>query len=385
MKKLNIPKYIVRTKWLIIVAVILFLLVFGRVINSPTLTKTAIVLGAGIDYSKEKQEFIVSTQSIIMASSSMQSNSQTTYETYTCTGKTIAAAMDDISQKMGLIVSLAHCNVLILSQEALKLDHLQLIFPLTGMYALREQTIVVATDRSPDELLSLRVGTTISAPYFLQSAISNKEGSDGLIRTTVKDMLARSLSRSQATAIPYITASEMQDQPIDQQGEQKGNYELDLSRTLVFNHTDSQIIEEDLSEILAIYLSGVSFGSVNYAAETGETVEFRILDKDVSSSAKGRNVKIEIELTVDMLDVQFIETDEVLTGASEQIKKAAEGLAKQLEERMRKLYELSKEYNIDFLNLQSKVYQSVGRDLEENCLGTIAFEPTVKIEVKEAA
>lgn len=378
--------YMLRTKWIILLAAILFLIIFGRTVNSPALTKSAIVLGVGIDFDEEAKEFIVSTQSAIMAtSSSSDSGATTSYVTYTCKGKTISSALDDISTKMGLIVSLAHCEVLFVSKSVLKLDRLQLIYPLTGMYALREQAVVLSGNKTPKEFLALRVGTTISTPFYLQTALSNMEGTDGMIRTTVKDLLARSLSRSKSTVIPYLSAEKMKDQPLDQQGEQKDNYEFDLSRTLAFNYTDTYVIEDDLSEILALYLSTTTFGALNYTSETGESVDFRLLDKDVKTYAKGRHVTVEIKLTADLLDVQFFDTDKVLTGADKPIKDAAKALSVKLENRLTKLYEKSKELNIDFLGLQAKVYQSVGRDLEEDCLSTISFMPKVEIEVKEAA
>ena len=107
-KKINVPSYLMRTKWFIIALAILALIVFGRTVNSPELTKTAIVLGAGIDFSEQDRQFIVTTQSVLMASSSSEGAGKTSYDTYSATGNTIAEALDDISRKMGLTISFAH-------------------------------------------------------------------------------------------------------------------------------------------------------------------------------------------------------------------------------------------------------------------------------------
>lgn len=384
MKKLNISSYAMRTKWIVVLLSVIFLLIFGRTVNSPALTKTAIVVGIGVDFDDKTKQFEVTTQSVQMLSNTNGTGGQR-FDTYTAKGNTISSALDDISQKMGLIVSLAHCEVLFMSQSALKLDHLQIIYPLNSMYALREQAIIVAGSLSPREMLAKRIGTTVSAPYFLQTAIVNNEGTDGLIKTTAKDLLARSLSRSEATAIPYIVPNELQDQPQDEKEEMKDNSEFDLSRVLVFNHDKAQVLEGELSEILSIYLSETTYGSLNYTAENGSSFEFRILDKDVKTSAKGRNVKASIQLKVDLLDYQFVDADDILSGASSLIKDAAAALAKQLTERMQKLHQISLDSGIDFLGLQAKAYQSVGRTLEKDCLDTLTFAPEVKITVKEAA
>ncbi len=107
MKRFKISNYIMRTKWVILVACALFLAIFGRLIEVPSLTKSSIVLGVGIDYIVESQQFEVSVQSVLVGASSGDT-SQTTYNNYTGKGKTVAGALDDISRKMGLTVSLAH-------------------------------------------------------------------------------------------------------------------------------------------------------------------------------------------------------------------------------------------------------------------------------------
>ena len=385
MKRIKLHPYIMRTKWIVLALVVLALIIFGRTVNSPELTKTAIVLGAGLDYSEEDGKFIVTTQSVLMASSASEGGGQTAYDTFTATGNTIAEALDDISRKMGLSISLAHCNVLFLSKSVLKLDHMQLIYPLTGMYSLPEHAILVTGEKSPRELLALQIGTTVSAPYFLQLAFATSEGTNGMIRTNIKDFLARSLSRSEATAIPYITAEEMPDQPLDQQGEKEENYEYVMNDVFVFNHDNSYVVKDKQAEMLALYLTQSTYGALNYKSDKGESVEFRILNKSVDSKANGRNIEAKVELTVELLDVQFIDTDEVLTGADEKIIKAAEALSKELTDTLTQLFELSKELNIDFLGLQAKAYQSVGRFLEKDCLSTLTFTPEVELKVKETA
>ncbi len=384
MKKLNVTSYALRTKWIIVLLAVVLLLIFGRTVNSPALTKTAIVVGVGVDFDEKTRQFEVTTQSVQMLSNTSGTGGQR-FDIFTAKGNTVSSALDDISQKMGLIVSLAHCEVLFMSKAALKPDHLQTIYPLIAMYALREQAIIVTGSLSPKEMLATRISTTVSSPYFLQTAIVNNEGTDGLIETTAKDLLARSLSRSEATAIPYIVPLELEDQPQDEKEELKDNFQFDMSKVLVFDHSNNLVLDDELSEILSIYLSTTTYGSLNYTAKDGTSFEFRILDKSVNTSAKGRKISASIQLKVDLLDYQFVDSNEILTGASPLIKNAANALADELTQRMEKLFAVSLESNIDFLGLQAKAYQSVGRTLERDCLSTLSFAPEVTLTVKEAA
>ena len=382
MKKLNVPSYLLRTKWFVFFLIAVFLIIFGRMVETPSLSKSAVVLGLGIDYDESTTLFEVSTQAVLVGSSS----GDTTQTSYVCTsakGNTIAGALDVIARKTGLIVSLSHCNVVFLSKSVFKLDHMQLIYPLTGMYALPEQTIIVTGDKSPSEMLSLRIGTTISSPFFLQQALVNEEGSDGMIRTTAKDFLARSLSRSKANVIPYIIAKKATP-PLTEAGNEDDVYDLDISRAIAFDNENYCIIENEYAEILALYHSHDVTGTLNYTSKDGGTIEFKILKKSVKIKAHGRKVVAEIKLSADLADVQKIPTDEVVNTDNAIVKQYAAALAKDIEKRLFELYELSVSKNIDFLSLQSKAYQSVGRSLEKDCLATLSFEPKVSITVKEA-
>ena len=382
MKKLNVSSYLLRTKWFVFFLIAVFLIIFGRLVETPSLSKSAVVLGIGIDYDESTTLFEVSTQAVLVGSSS----GDTTQTSYVCTsakGNTIAGALDVIARKTGLIVSLSHCNVVFLSTSAFKLDHMQLIYPLTGMYALPEQTIIVTGDKPPSEMLSLRIGTTISSPFFLQQALVNEEGSDGMIRTTAKDFLARSLSRSKANVIPYIIAKKATP-PLTEAGNEDDVYDLDISRAIAFDNENYCIIENEYAEILALYHSHDVAGTLNYTSKDGGTIEFKILKKSVKIKAHGRKVVAEIKLSADLADVQKIPTDEVVNTDNAIVKQYAAALAEDIEKRLFELYELSVSKNIDFLSLQSKAYQSVGRSLEKDCLATLSFEPKVSITVKEA-
>lgn len=384
MKKLAITSYMARTKWAVILIIAIILVVFGRTVETPSLIKSAIVLGIGIDYDKESGDFDVSAQSVLVGIAGGQ-DAQATYAMYNAQGKTIADALDKISRKMGLIVSLAHCNVLFVSPAVLKLDHLQLIYPLTGMYALPEQAILVSGKQAPKEIMALRLGTTLSSPFFLQQALTNEEGSDGMIRTTVKDFAARSLSRSKSNAIPYIIATKMENPPMTEQGEGGDTYEMDLSRALVFNHEKDRIIEGEYAELLALFSSRDIVGTLNYTTEDGGSMEFKILGKKIRIKASGKSIFADMELSVDLSDVQHVSTDKVLSSADEIVKRYANLLAKQFEKQLAELFETSKADGIDFLNLQDKAYQSVGRTLPEDCLDELSFSAKVTIKVQETA
>lgn len=382
MKKLNLGKKILKTKWLVVLLITIVLIVFGRVINIKSLSQSAIVLGIGIDY--ENSEFVVTTQTVVVSNTTGAENGgASNYVCSTEKGKTITQALSIIGQRLGLNVSLSHCNVLMLSESALKIQHENLIAPLINILSLPEQSLVVTGNLPPKELLNQRISTTVNAPFFLQQAVIELQGSDGIVRTTVKDFLAKSMSRSASVLLPYIEVEKLDEQPMNEQGEGEGFVKFVLDKILAANNSSSKLIDKEQSKILAIYDSSKVFGMLTVETSEGDCLNFRVADTSFDKKIEGRTVKAEIEITVNYMELQNDAVTDVVNPDTALVQKSADELAKQLTERLEDCERISKETGIDFLNLENYVYQKIGRDLEKNCLDKLNFEPSIKITVSE--
>lgn len=151
---------------------------FGRVTDNKSLSQSAIVVGLGIDYADS--QFEVSAEAAIISAAAGGSEAVTTYAVYTEKGLTVSDALDKISQKMGLFISLSHCNVLVLTKSALLAEQEKLFSPLVESYALPEQAILVSCDGSPEDLLSAKVAAAATVPFYIQAALQQNLGSSAL-------------------------------------------------------------------------------------------------------------------------------------------------------------------------------------------------------------
>ena len=139
-------------KWAVLLVVAAVLLFFGRVTDARSLSHTAIVTGLGIAAGEDG--FAVSAELAVMTSEAGGSPSAN-YAVLTEKGATVSEAVERISQKAGLIVSLSHCNVLVLTKEALLAEGERLFAPLVQTYSLPEQAILTATTGDPADILSV--------------------------------------------------------------------------------------------------------------------------------------------------------------------------------------------------------------------------------------
>lgn len=370
-----------RTKWLVVLVAVVVLIFFGRTSDNKALTQSALVIGLGIE--RTESAFNVSTLSVIVSGGSGGDNQQN-YAVYSAEGATISEGLDHISQKMGLIVSLSHCNVVVLSPSVFDTDHALLFDPLISAYSLPEQAAVTSTEQPPSDILAARVGTTVASTYFVQASLLQNLGGDGIALVTVKDFLANSLSRSASVNIPLIDMKEMEHQPESQQGESQGNYELFMNRNLVVHGGDYFVLEEDLAQVTTMLVrKNDVLGRLSVTLPGGEAVEFRVLDVSPKTEADGMNVTASLEVSVSFLEAQNTSGGKI-TPSDDLVKRAAEQAANDLRKRLYECHALSLEKDADFLQLQNAAYKNAGYTLPENCLGDIGFSCSVSVTVKEA-
>lgn len=370
-----------RTKWLVILVAVAVLIFFGRTSNVKSLTQTALVIGLGIE--RTEDVFTVSALSVVVSGGSGGENTQN-YVVYSAEGATLSEGLDRISQKMGLLVSLSHCNVVVLSPTVFATDHAQLFDPLVSAYSLPEQAAVTASEQPPADILAARIGTTVASAYYVQSSLLQNLGGDGLALVTVKDFLARSLSRSGSVNIPLIDMKEMEQQPESQQGESKNNVEFFMNRNLVVHGEESFVLDEELAQAATMLVRKNDVrGRLSASLSTGEAVEFQVLDSSSEIKAEGMTVHASLDVSVSFLEAQNAAQGGKITPSSDIVKAAAQQAAKDLRDRLYECYALSVSKDADFLQLQNAVYKKAGYTLPENCLKDISFVCDVTVTVKE--
>ena len=368
-----------RTKWLVALIAAAVLLFFGRVTNIRPLSQSALVIGVGIDLADDG--FDVSALSVVVSGGDGAAASET-YVVTTAQGATVSEALDKISQKMGLLVSLSHCNVLVLSPRAFSVDHVRLLLPLVSSFSLPEQAAVTATESKPSDVLAARTATDASA-FFVQASLLQNLGGDGIALVTVKDFLASSLSRSGSVNIPVIDIREPEHQPSGQSGGGEVK-ELVMGRNLVVHGGETFFLEEDLAQAATMLVRDRVKGRLSVTLRDGTAVELRVIDASPSLSADGMSVHASLSVTASFLEVQHAAGSSPVTPSDDIVRVAADQAARDLEHRLLACHALSLEHSADFLGLENEVYKRIGYTLPQNCLADIAFSCSVTVTVKES-
>ena len=368
-------------KWAVILVVAVILTIFGRVIDNKALTQSGIVVGIGIDFKDNLYD--VTIQAVAVDGSAGSDKASTNFLTYSAKGETISDAVNALSEKLGLIVSLSHCNLVIMSRPALALDPVRTFSALTKPLALPEQALVVATDMDIGKVFASKIPSTENVSFFLQSVLLQDLGAGGLTSVSVKDYLAMRCSRSGGVAIPYLELYEMTDKPLGSQPTEDKNYVIDLNKNLVINDDGDMVIDETMAKSANMFLTGDVKDKIAVPLKNGGVVEFRVIKVSQKTKVDGMKVIAEMKMNVSFVEAQGFDTPFELNCNSPEVIDAKTALEKMLSKELIACFELSKEYGIDFLGLENLLYQKHGRNLTRDCFDQIQFEVKYSVTVTE--
>lgn len=371
-------------KWLVILLSAMILTIFGRVIDNKSLTQSGIVVGLGIDFKDEQYEVTVQTVSVSGSAGTDKAVSE--YLTYSAKGSSLTEAINSISEKLGLIVSLSHCNLVIMSRSALSLNPIRTFSALTKPLALPEQALVVATDHEIPKLFASKIPSTENISFFLQAVLLQDLEAGGLTSVSVKDFLAMRCSRSGSAFVPYLELTEMEEKPIGDStsgGGNDKNYIVDINKNLVLNDKDNVVIDEKIAEAVNLLFSDEVKNKLPVKLDKGGVIEFRIVNSSPSVKVDGNKISAKIKMSVSFVEAQGFDTPYILNCNSVEVLQARDILEKKLQSALTEGYNLSKAHRIDFLGIENLLFQKHGLNLNKEMVENAVFDAVFDIEVTE--
>ncbi|MDR3216145.1 MAG: Ger(x)C family spore germination C-terminal domain-containing protein [Clostridiaceae bacterium] len=354
-----------------ILLLLLFILVsiVARNVNRITLLDRAIVVGMGIEM--RDNSYYVHLQVLrATGNAGNEGGSEDSYVVLSGRGETVADALGRIGSDSGLSIALAHCNIIILTDEILDENLPSTLTSLIGTWQLPDQSVLLATYDSPAQFLNAQVPVSNLTAFYMRRALRLLEDDFSAIKLIVKDYLADYYSKSGVTAAAFLEENVMGG-PVDadgagsgQSGQEQGQSQDDsfsryyMKRSMVFGR--------DIKPMLICESATAAIGLIKNNIKKGA---FNVFDKDVklecdlvSEHAKCKinegEAVIDIRIKMRALEVQ--RADEISTVrdfgcdqtaiVAQKIKVWVEDafLAAQLE-------------GIDIFQLEDAMYQKKGR------------------------
>lgn len=367
-------------KWLVFLVAVVVLIFFGRVTDNKSLSQSLIVVGLGIDHAEKG--FTVSAETALVSAAAGGSEAVTTYAVYTALGDTVSDALDDISQQTGLLASLSHCNVLIATKNALLVEQEKLFAPLIETYSLPEQAILVSCEGDPESLLTAKVASAATVPYYIQSALQQNLGASPPV--TVKDYAANILSPAACARIPVFAAAEAVNQPQLPDGDGEGYCDVWTTGCLVMTREDGFFLDEDLARVAELTANDDFSDRFSVTLPEGWSAEFQVIKADCSLKADGTDVRAEISLSVSLVQAKG-DDGKKATPSSANTQAAAKRLGEDVAEKLRQCFALSLENGADILRLGNVVFRREGYSMPADYLSQLNFSASVTVTVRESS
>ena len=142
-------------RYYLLVLVILSFFFFSNDFGLTDVQKTALVIAVGID--KEEDNFIVTTQIAVPKSKDSGENSASAE--IVSKGKTVAAAFEKLNQKTGWYPKLVFCDLIVLGEEATKVNVMQSLGGFIRNEYLSDSCQLAVCDGKAQDILTAKVPT----------------------------------------------------------------------------------------------------------------------------------------------------------------------------------------------------------------------------------
>lgn len=354
-----------KKKYLTIFLLGAILVLFARTVPQLSLSQRAIVVGLGID--GVQNNYTVSAQMINPLATGQENATNDTYGIVSASGKTLSECLDKIAQKVGLDVSLAHCNVLILGKELVDSNVLPSINYLVSEHQLPGLGAIAATDISAKELLKSKLIMSAVSAFQIQQELLTNQDKSAHVLSTVKQFMVNLLSRSKAVMVPLITKAKVSPDDLGSANKEEEYDELYYSKAALFSEGKPALILDEEST--------VGYNYVTNRAKKGEfTIEYQKLpfslnfnSKKTSKKTNFQNGKAQvvfsIELTTNVNEagsfVDYFSGKDLTPDVMTSLKDLAE---KQIKEQIANTYLLCKDAGYDVFSLNDLLYSWHGND-----------------------
>lgn len=342
------------------------------------LTDRAIVLGVGID--KSENGYAVSAQIVLPGDAESKSAENIVL---TAEDKTISAALDAISREAGKIISMSHCNVVILGSGVVQHDAVNVLDYIIRNAYLSENAILLTTAGKAEEILKAKPAFSDMSSLYLQNVLTDFGYYPVRNKRNVKEFLVSYNTETAGNWLPSVklkSAEAPESEETDSSGDGEA-FVFDFSETAVFSGGNYVLkLDEQGTRGINYVESELKEGSLSVS--DGDTVyNFFIVD---SSCKKKFNRDMTAEFTV---KAELI-LKEILspTGVSVQIENAEPGekinllISEEICEAVTLAYESSKKAGADVFNLYDGFYGIFGAEWKEEYFRDATL--SVKTELK---
>lgn len=378
-------------KWVAFGLAFIVALFMGTAINATPISSRAVVVGIAIDKSGELLEI---TAQILVTSGSSAGKPQS--KEVAAKADTVSGALSQIAENTSMIVSLAHCNLVILGKDILEDNAVYPLDYLIRNAYLSENALLIGTLGKASEILKTKVAFSELASLYAQRAVESLANFDSVAERSIKEFVVDEKKYNKSNYLMIIERVPLETVDIvqtaggeDSQGggqESSGDeqeYYFNMRETALFYDSKMVgILNETETVGLNLVKKEVSAGTLHIEGDNGEQIEVYIVgtsaDKEFDKDT--RTMKVSIEMKVNIKEINA--THSILPRADGVLSETELKRGEQtLIDSVVACYEKAKTAGVDVFDITTSLYRMYKST--DFSVGNTGIEVEAKIIVEE--
>ncbi len=369
-----------KIKWLALLAIIISVLVFGKLLPAEPLSQRAIVVGFGID-ADDGDNLSISAQILNPGAKADQSGAETSV--VTVKDKTISGAMGKISERSSKTVALTHCNVVFIDKKIAENNDIYSVinYLITNSY-LSENAYLFLTDEKSEKLLNSKTAFGNNASLYMQSLVGINGDYSAIASKTLQCFVVSYHSLGESNWLPIIKAEEVTPkQSDDESGDSE--YVFNVNSVAVFRKNDLiGTYEKDDVQSLTYINSKVKKGQLFVKGDHDENILLYLIGNSVKKSfdleTKTATVKLKLNCILkEIIDVgdddKYIDRTEM---SEEEIKRAENSV----KENIMRFYTEMQNNDVDLYNFLESFNSKFGKKAKDLKISDVNLSLDVTLE-----
>lgn len=295
-----------KIKWLAVTAIVISLLVFGKLLPAEPLSQRAIVVGFGID-AEDDDTLSISAQILNPGAKADQSGAETSV--VTVKDKTISGAMGKISERSSKTVALTHCNVVFIHKKIAENNDIYSVinYLITNSY-LSENAYLFLTEEKSEKLLNSKTAFGNNASLYMQSLVGINGDFSAIASKTLQCFVVGYHSLGATNWLPILKLEEVTPKQSDNES---GDSEFVFNANSIAVFRKNRLVgsyEKDRTQALTYINSKVKKGQLFVKGDYEENILLYVIGNSVKKSfdldTKTANVKLKLNCILkEIIDV----------------------------------------------------------------------------------
>lgn len=345
-------KKIFVSKWFLLIAISIGLVVFNSLVHNVSVVNRNIVVGVGLDY--ENDEYILYTQVVLPKNGGVASGGGNNYITLKANAQNIDLAIDKIEKEQGVILSFAQAAILILGKGMVEYGNLMLVDTFFMDDRVHDNLLIVMAEEKAEDILGANVAAGEVASLQLVRQLRPTKTPLGVSAISLQEYVRNSKNEKKLNYMPVVSVEKTAPSTDQSKEDMKEADKFIITQTAMVNQSGLEcVLDDNLTQSFNLAKKSLQDGVLK--VQDGEMFSVHIISSKASMDFDLDNMECKVKIKL-----KTIRTESRQSGGKVTFKMSGEEvskLCKSIDKRLQELFVFGNSKNIDILSIKDGFYK----------------------------